>query len=103
MNQISQARSVSKKEFNDSTSDDFDEKMNFPQVFTFFKFQLVKFFTFFTSARSFFPFFRQRKHSDQRKHCEKQSKKAMDKDFAETVHFKLVNSLNCSCCNTDVD
>ena len=65
MNQLSEAPSISKNTFNDQNSENFDDNLNFPQIFTLFKFQLFKLFTFSTAARNCFQlFFRQGKHSD---------------------------------------
>ena len=47
LHQLYEARSISKNEFKEPTSEYFNMKLKFPQVFTFCKFQLVKLFTFF--------------------------------------------------------
>ena len=44
MNELSEAPAISKNEFNDSTSTDFNVKSIYPQLFRPFKLQLVKVF-----------------------------------------------------------
>ena len=47
MKQLSEATPISRKDFIYPKSEDFLVKLKFPQVFTFFEFQLVKLFLFF--------------------------------------------------------
>ena len=69
MKQLLEATPISKKKIDDLTSENFTVEIRFPQVLTFCKFELLKLFTFsHTCSKIFTIFFRQRKHTEQRKH-----------------------------------
>ena len=104
MNGLSEAISISKRKFNDPTSENFSMNLKFPNVFTFFKFQNVKLFTFFHTCSIIFQLFTATK-AQWTKEAQWTTKKieVVNKYFEEIIHFKWVRCLNCFFCNTDID
>ena len=67
MNQNSEALLNMKNDFKDPTPGDFNEESKFLPVFTFFKFQLVKLFTFFQNCSKNFSTFSGNESTEKKK------------------------------------
>ena len=101
-NQLSEAPSSSKNEFNDPTSEDFKMKLKFPQVFTFFKFQLINLFILSNLLDFFSIFFGNESTVKKESTVNNTDITVVIKDSKEIIDFDLVKSLNCSFCYTDI-
>ena len=101
MNQLSEAPSISNKNYNDPKSEMF--YMNFETLASFHisKFQLVKLFTFFHTCWKFFSAFFGLESTVNKKNTVKS--KVVTNKLEGIIHFHWMECLNSSFCNTDID